>query len=88
MPARWYFKMSTNNTTKSSTSDTVFGMVFLLIIGLVVYMCCCGGCDTGPSQYDRDLENGINKVVNGRSSELTQGERQAANDFFEWQSKQ
>ena len=80
--------MSANNSnnTKADLGASIMGFIVMLAFVLIIYMVCCGGgCSSGKSQYDRDLENGIDKLYNGRINEMTEGERQAANDFIEWQ---
>ena len=83
--------MSTNNSNNKNQDlgATVLGWIIMIGLALIINFVCCGGGCTGSykSQYDRDLENGIDKLYNGRYNEMTEGERRAANDFIEWQER-
>ena len=38
----------------------------------------------GESQYDKDLNSGYSKFKNGDIGSMSDGERDAVNDFLEW----
>ena len=53
-------------------------IVLFLAIAMSISLCC--GC---TSQYDKDLQSGINKMKSG--GKMTQSEKNATNDFLNWQ---
>ena len=56
-------------------------MILLLTVIATLSLCSCGG----TSQYDKDLNYGIQKMKSG--GKMTEGERKATNDFLEYQKK-
>ena len=54
-----------------------------LATGLVVS---CSPSKEYKSKYDRDLENGLDKLYNGET--MTEDEEEAVNDFYEWNDEQ
>ena len=46
---------------------------------LILLICSCGG----TSQYDKDLNSGIQKMKSGEK--MTEGEKNATNDFLDYQ---
>ena len=45
-------------------------------------------CACGSSSYEDDLNSGMDKMINGDSGSMSDGERNAVNGFLEWESKQ
>ena len=56
-------------------------MILLLTVIATLSLCSCGG----TSQYDKDLNSGIQKMKSGGI--ITVGDRKANNDFLEYQKK-
>ena len=54
-------------------------LLILLTIIATLSLCSCGG----TSQYDKDLNSGIQKMKSGEK--MTEGEKNATNDFLDYQ---
>lgn len=77
--------MNKNNSSDSEKKEGMgcaIGVAIFLILVLFVFPKACSG---GNSQYDRDLDSGMDKMISG--DEMSDGERDAVNDFLEWQSE-
>ncbi len=76
--------LSKKTPNKSGRSGSIFAVILVIIMLFVLPK----ACSSSKSQYDKDLHSGLDKMRNGNGSSMTESEKQAANDFFEWQSKQ
>ena len=57
-------------------------VVFSAVL-VILSLCACGS-----SQYDRDLDSGLDKFTSGNGGSMSKSEKRAVNDFLEWQAKQ
>lgn len=65
----------------------VLKKVITLIVSILLILSCVA-CSSSNSRYDRNVENGVHKAINGQYGDMTDDEKKAANDFFEWQKEQ
>ena len=61
--------------------------IFTLIIATLLICCLFVGCG-GPSQYEQDLDSGMDKFSQGDYGSMSDGEKQAVSNFLEWESEQ
>lgn len=59
----------------------------VVLLGVALAMCSML-CACGSSSLEQDLDSGWDKVINGDTDSMTDGERNAVNGFLEWESKQ
>lgn len=61
----------------------ILGMMLLMTSGFCLVG--CGG--SGSSTYEENSRNGIEKFSNGDFDSMTEEEKDAVDDFLEWQSE-
>ena len=66
-------------------SKLIYGIIVILL--LFAFAGCIGSCG-GSSQYEQDLDNGLNKFSQGDYDDMTDGEKEAVGNFLDWQSEQ
>lgn len=58
----------------------------LLLSAFTLFTLMLTGCT--ETQYEKDSNSGFEKFSNGDFDSMTDREREAVNDFLEWQAKQ
>lgn len=56
----------------------------MLVLSTVTVLMGCGG---GSSTYESNLNSGMEKFTSGDYNDMSEGEKEAVNDFLEWQSE-
>lgn len=51
----------------------------IMVFAIMLLLTACG-----ESQYDKDLNSGFSKFKSGDIGSMSDGERDAVNDFLEW----
>lgn len=68
--------MEQNNSGKGCS-------IFAVIAIIIIFFALPSACSSGNSQYNKDLHSGIEKMKSGEK--MTEGEKNATNDFLDWQ---
>lgn len=78
------FSQPSSNSSSNSSSSKPFipkgVVIFLLIIGLLALFGYC----SGPTQYEKDYKNGIDKFNHGDFDSMTDGEKNAVDNYLKW----
>ena len=69
---------------ESNSSGKGSGLAIVAV--LVVVFLLLGSCG-GESQYEKDSRSGFNKWTSGDYDSMTNGEKDAVEDFLNWQNK-
>lgn len=60
----------------------------LLCATLISVITLSMGCvDDGPSTYEKNLDSGMEKFTSGNYDSMTAAEKDAVDDFLEWQDE-
>ena len=68
---------------KAAIAACIAGVSLLILIGMVN-----ADSSSGSSSYEKNVKNGMHKLSNGQYDDMTDEEKEASEDFMEWQSEQ
>lgn len=55
----------------------------IIVLMIVVFLAILGSC-SGESQYDKDYKSGIDKFNHGDFGSMTDGEKNAVDNYLKW----